>query len=269
MCGYAGAVRKKRLIMLLKCYADDSGNSEQKEAPDGGLFVIAGYMMSEERWEDFAERWDAQLKRDYPIEYLHMIEAEPRNGQFVGMPEEFRNRKLLDLALVIKECDPVPINVQLKWNNYVEIVKDKVPSKMDSPYAVLFFQLMRAVCDLQIDSNHYKNIGHLPGEWIFDKQGGEGLRCLDWYADLEARAPEPYKTMMANTPAFREDKYLAPLQAADMLAWHIRREICFPHEKRPILDIITPAGMFYREIGPDQLNQYVKLSARVDPTRLK
>jgi len=48
MCGYLKAVRGERLIMLVKCHADDSGNSEQKEAPDGGLFVAAGYVMSEE-----------------------------------------------------------------------------------------------------------------------------------------------------------------------------------------------------------------------------
>jgi hypothetical protein len=224
--------------------------------------------MSEERWEDFADQWDKQLKRDFPIGYCHMIDAENGNGEFAGMREEFRKRKVLDLATVIRKCDPVPINVQMKWKDYVEVVSGNVPATMDSPYAILFFQLMRAVCDLQIESNHYKDFGHLPVEWVFDSDAPHALRCLKWYGDLAVRAPEPYRTMMANTPVFRDDKMLVPLQAADMLAWHVRREFQFPDEKRNILDTITPSGMFYREIGPLQLAEYVEMSKRVDPNRL-
>ena len=254
--------------MLLKCYADDSGNSRQNEAPDGGVFVVAGYLMSEERWEDFADHWEQQLKRDFPISYCHMIDAENGKGEFIGIREEFRERKILDLALVIRVCNPVPINVQMKWSDYESTVPGNVPEVMNSPYAILFYQLMRAVCDLQIDSNHYKNFGHLPVEWVFDSDAPHAFRCLKWYGDLAARAPEPYRTMMANTPVFRDDKTLAPLQAADMLAWHIRREIQFPTEERKILDTITPDGMFYREVGKKQLAEYVELCKRVDPASI-
>lgn len=267
MCGVPRAIRGKRLTMLLKCFADDSGNSEQKGIPDRGLFVLAGYLMSEQRWEDFAERWYAQLKRDHPIDYFHMADAESGTGEFVGMREEFRRRKVKDLALVIRECNPVAIACQTTWKDYSEIVRGNVPEKMDSPYPILFFQLMKLVADMQLEFNALRDFGYLPPEYVFDEQGAVGLKALSWYGPLADKVPEPYRTMMSNTPIFKNDKDVMPLQAADMLAWHLRRMHQFPEEERATLALMTDPeeGIMVRIIDPKALRQYVELTKRVDP----
>src|SRR5579862_6699897 len=100
MTGYARSVRERRWLVMLKCYVDDSGSDPQSN----GVFVLAGYLMEEARWEDFAEKWDVQLKRDFPVDYCRMADAESGDRAFAGINSIFRKRKVRDLATVIHEC---------------------------------------------------------------------------------------------------------------------------------------------------------------------
>lgn len=263
MVGYSHVVRSHRQIAMLKCYMDDSGSDEQPS----GVFILAGYVMEELRWEDFAEKWDAQLKRDPPIDYFRMADAESGGGEFEGIDSPFRKMKVRDLALVIQSCYPTPLAVRLRWDQYNDIVKGNVPKEFENPYAILFFQTMRGNCELQIKFNNLYGslpmppgveIGLKPVEFIFDEQGAiTEAQCLDWYFKLRDKLPEPHRTMVGNTPRFLDDRKINPLQAADMLAWHLRRDFQFPNEKRETLGIITPPGIWERDIVEEDLREIV------------
>lgn len=265
MIGYASAVREQRWLVMLKCYMDDSGSDEQPN----GVSVLAGYLMEELRWEDFAEKWDAQLKRNPAIKYCRMHDAEGGLGEFEEIDSVFRRMKVRDLALVTQLCCPTPIAVRLRWEQYRDIVKGKVRKELENPYAILFFQAMRGVCELQIKFNNIfadgsvprpldVEIGLKPVEFIFDNQGTiTEAQCLDWYFKLRDRLPEPHRSMVRNTPRFLDDRDINPLQAADMVAWHLRREVQFPNEKREVLGIITPLGTWERDIVEEDLQAIV------------
>jgi hypothetical protein len=100
--------------------------------------------------------------------------------------------------------------------------------------------------------------GMQPVDFIFDDQGIAGLKCLDWYGALREKVGEPHRTMIANTPMFKNDRLLNPLQAADMLAWHIRRQHQFPDEDRSwVFERLNPTGVFQYEITRKQLSDIV------------
>ncbi|MGA7831733.1 MAG: DUF3800 domain-containing protein [Terracidiphilus sp.] len=221
---------------MLKCYADDSGSHRGE---DSNLFVLAGYLLEEERWEQFSEDWDTQLKRDFPVEFFHMTDAESGDGKFEGIASEFRRRKVKDLALLIAGYQPIPIAVSLDKRDYNLIFKGIAPQERDNPYALLLFQLMRGIAEFQKRRKQISGCECEPVEFIFDNQGPEELVTLSWYAGLVDAVPEPFKTIMANTPVFRSDRDFLPLQAADMLAWHVRRDFERPSEKRETLGLIT------------------------------
>ncbi len=221
---------------MLKCYADDSGSHK---GDDSNLFVLAGYLMEEERWESFAEQWDIQLKRDFPVQFFHMTDAEYGDGEFEGMDLVFRERKIKDLALVIADNQPTPIAVSLDKREYDSIVKGVASKERDNPYALLLFQLMRGIAEFQKWREQIHGREPEPVEFVFDNQGPEELKALSWYAGLVEAVPEPYKTIMANTPVFRNDRDILPLQAADMLAWHVRRGTERPDEEREAVGLIT------------------------------
>ena len=280
MVGYSRAERERRWLVMLKYFADDSGSHTSQN----GLYVLAGYLMEERRWEDFADLWDAQLKRPnfFPIKYCRMTNALEGDGPFVGIREEFRKRKVSDLAGVINECHPTAIGCTMSWKNYNSIVKGNVDPRLDNPYAILFFQVMKGVAELQIKFNDEVpeeikkeieretgvEIAIKPVEFIFDDQGPAGDQCLRWWGSLRAKVGV-HSTVIGNTPQFKDDRLLLPLQAADMLAWHIRREFEYPHENRKdVFDLINPAGVWVREIGEDSLRQVVEAFKRVDPSSI-
>lgn len=248
---------------MLKCYVDDSGSDERP----GGLFVLAGYIMEEARWEAFAEDWHSRLHNTPAIDYFHMADAEAAEGLFLNMRYDDREFKVRSLANVIQRANPIAIEARMGWDDYLDIVDGKVDPRLNNPYAFLFFKILGTVSQIQIEIDEaYKRSGQSNPygmqtvDFIFDEQGDAGLKCLDWYGELKKRVPEPHKTMIANTPMFKDDRLLNPLQAADMLAWHIRRQHQFPNEDRKwVFERINPDGVFQYEIDRDQLIKTVHI----------
>ncbi len=267
---------------MLKFFADDSGSNTNSK----GVFVLYGYLMEEPRWEDFAERWDAQLKRPdfFPIDYFRMADAHAGDGAFAGVDAIFRKRKVKDLAEVIRDCNPVPIGCKLSWESYHKIVKGNVHPTLDNPYAILFFQVLRNVTEIQrnivenlpveikeqILREHQTEISIKPVDFIFDDQGPAGMKCLQWFGELRSRFQEPHRTVLSNTPQFKDDRDVVPLQAADMLAWHIRRDYEFPGEdRREIFALISQDDVWEREITDEMLHALVDaFNNRVDLSKL-
>jgi hypothetical protein len=256
---------------MLKCFVDDSGSSAEND----GIFVLAGYVMEEPRWVDFAERWDAQLKRPYAVEYCHMTDAESGDGPFVGIDRIHRNRKVLDLAGAIYKANPTPLFCAMRWKDYENHIKGQVDPRVDNPYAVLFFKILAINAELQKkmttllpqEMKDLHGIAIKPVDFIFDDQGPAGLKCLDWYSGLRDRMQGPDRIVISNTPQFKDDRDMTPLQAADMLAWHIRRHYTHPEEDRKnIFDLIAPSGIWSYEVSANELAEIAyAFKTRVDP----
>jgi Protein of unknown function (DUF3800) len=258
MCAYAPRVRRGRVLAMLKCYSDESGCHE---GDDSNLFVLAGYLLEEINWEHFAEEWDAQLARDFPIDFFHMADAEYGDGVFAGIREEFRQRKVKDLAEVIWRYRPVPVAVSLDKRDYDRIVRGAVRPDCDSPYALLLYQLMRGICEFQKRRATVHGRECEPVEFVFDRQLPEEFRVLSWYEGLCEVVPEPIRTILSNTPVFRDDRKILPLQAADMLAWHVRREVEFPAEERSLLGMITVGApaQWRGRLGVDVMHEWRRM----------
>jgi hypothetical protein len=254
--------------ILFKTHIDDSGNTDHRS--DGTHFVLAGYLLPVKHWESFADVWAYQLAQPPQVKCFKMRQCESgKEGYFAGMAEEFRLCKLRDMAKVIAHFAPMAFTTHLRHDEYKAIVAGKVHPKLDSPYAILFYQIIRLVHEWQIDGNK-KNpaMGFHPVDFVFDEQGQVGTRALRWYPALKANVREPYKRMFGALPEFKDDCLVVPLQAADILAWHIRRRLEFPEEDRPILDQISEHHAGF-EIDAESLHDFVELTKRVDPQTLE
>jgi hypothetical protein len=63
-----------------------------------------------------------------------------------------------------------------------------------------------------------------------------------WYEAIkECQKPE-IKALMGSAPIFQDDEKVLPLQAADMIAWHLRRrrESRNAAENREVMEILSP-----------------------------
>jgi len=255
------------MLQLLKAHIDDSGNSDHGE--DGSHFVLAGYVLPVPDWEAFADVWAYQLTQQPTIRCFKMRDAESGDGYFDGISPEFRRCKLLDMARVISHFKPMAVGCHLNWNDYKAVVAGRVHPKLDSPYAILFYQVMRLVHEWQIEYNtRHPGKGYHPVDFVFDDQGKVGIRALQWYEPLKSNMREPYKQMMGGLPEFKDDEVVVPLQAADILAWHVRRKLECPEELRPIFSQIAE-HYSELEINLENLSDYVELTKRVDPKELE
>lgn len=206
-CGYSTQMRARKVLVVLQAFIDDSGSDKR---PDKRL-VLAGYIQTAEAWSSFSEDWAAVLASEPPLKSLHMT------GGFHGFTKLARERKIDALVSVLEKYRPISIECAVSKRDYVELLQDVVPYDIRHPYFPCFVGILQCVAKA-IEAEGL----HGPVDLIFDMQGNVGQAAALWYVPLKHSDPLLARTL-GGPPIFRSDDDVLPLQAADMLAWHVRK----------------------------------------------
>lgn len=214
VCGFPEPRRSKRLMLML-AYVDGSGTMN-----DSPAYVMAGYLGSAEAWEAFSGDWKAALDHPKAIEYFKMSEAWARRGEFAGWEEGLRDARLKLLSPIINRHAFSALIFVASTDGWKKHVVGKLNERYhDRPYFFAFHSIM-SLAVKYLDSKGIKE----KVDFVFDEEGGESMRLMlesfDGWADV---APTHLKEYIGSRPIFRNEKEVLPLQAADMLAWHVRR----------------------------------------------
>lgn len=201
--------------MILQAYVDDSASDDGERR----LF-LAGYINTADKWELFSEAWAEELKRAPSIDYLKMREANRLHGQFRGWLAEDRDEKLRDLSRIIRHFQPASIHASVSRSEVERIIKPVAPYGFSSPY---FYCFQAVMIPLAISQYKARQDVKVPVDFIFDNQEGLGEDVKTLYKAIREEQPRHIRNLLSLEPVFRDDKQVLPLQAADMLAWHIRR----------------------------------------------
>jgi hypothetical protein len=94
------------------------------------------------------------------------------------------------------------------------------PRPMQDPYFLLLFDLIAQLARNQERLSLTDKI-----DLIFDEQLGKKDLIVGAWDRFKKMAPAPFRTIMGDTPSFKDDKNALPLQAADLYAWWIRRHL--------------------------------------------
>jgi hypothetical protein len=201
---------------VLQGYVDDSG-SDGQHAP----FILAAYILPAEKWAYFSDDWREELNREPRIEYFKMREAAWRDKQFAGIPEEFVKGKINGLLKVIATHGPDGVYTQLDWRDYRDILEPEMPDgPMKHPYQTLFPGIFDAIMFYERRKGVFPEVIDLD----FDEQGSLGDFARLCYPFMKAKCSADVQSMLGRTPTMLDDKKVMPLQAADLLAWNLRRE---------------------------------------------
>jgi len=217
---------------VIRTYIDDSWSAE-----DDNILLLAGYAQKVPVWAAFSDAWKAELSKEPAIEYCKMSEAESRKEQFEGWSERKRDKKLADLARVIVEYDPWSIECFVSQKQYKEILEPVIAYDLRGPYMPCFHGIIVSL------ARYHASTGiTLPTDFIFDEQGKIGAEAVLWYEEIKANQKPEIRALMGSTPEFKDDKKVLPLQAADMIAWHLRRrkENHNARENREVMEIPSP-----------------------------
>lgn len=191
---------------------DDSA-SEQGDK----RFFIAGYIARADVWEDFSKAWAIELAFGTPISYLKMSEAKASRGEFKGWTMKQRKRKLARLNRVIEHFQPMSFHSSMARDAVFERYKRAAPRGLSSPHFLCGFAAVSGM------ARHFANAPESCSvEFIFDTQAGVDVDTDLFFEEMVKRVPKG-RSVIARKPKFVDDKASAPLQAADLLAWHLRR----------------------------------------------
>ncbi|HEV7264157.1 MAG TPA: DUF3800 domain-containing protein [Falsiroseomonas sp.] len=204
--------RRRRLLLVLHVYIDDSG---QTEPP---VFVLAGYVARAERWAEFSDAWKAALAGPPALDYFKMHEAFKREGQFKGWTVEARDKRLRLLAGIIREHVLASVAVTVRHEDYRTALKGVVDPFLDRPYFVLYHTIMFRLLQWELENGIDE-----PVDFIFDEQMHDSDEVQAGFSKLLEALPPEMRKRFGQRPTHRNDKDVVPLQAADMLAWHVRR----------------------------------------------
>jgi hypothetical protein len=220
-------------MVALQAFVDDSA----AETGDRRLF-LAGYIGTAIQWIAFSYAWDVELRKPPAIGYLKMSEAAGLDGQFKGWNASDRDAKVLALAQIVRAYGPWFVYCSVSRAEYARILAPVAPWPLKNPYFDCFWGVIHTAARYQAE---FAPDGP-PIDFIFDEQGGTGLEAVMWYGWLKEDQDPAIRRALGATPVFRDDKEVAALQAADMLAWHLRRGHERPEETLPIKALLMTEG---------------------------
>ncbi|MBL8804426.1 MAG: hypothetical protein JNN27_20690 [Planctomycetes bacterium] len=242
----------RRVTQLLHAYLDDTGKD-----PKADRWAIAGYVGMAHHFSELIERWHKLLDGPPWLQYWHTntarntdrrhADGRPKNGGYskeLNLSREYLEGLELRLAelLVEKSRDIVAVSIELDKSLYKRVVEGAVSphsrfnlhpavrEAIGSPFYVMFHHMLICIHIIA------KRMGSgIDGTQIFmeDAEGEEwqdqvciALRGFRRMANADLRKSISQVTFAPGKGRVN----VAPLQAADLYAWHLRRKAMFPEE---------------------------------------
>lgn len=199
---------------MLRAYIDDSISSASERR-----LVLAALIQSDATWATFAADWCRALAAPPAIAYLKMAEAQNRRDQFKGFSEKERNRKLHALADVVARHAPWGFHASVSTRDYRELIEPVAPYPMRTPYFLLFYAIVFGIARM-----HEALAVNEPCSFVFDNYSGLDKKTLPVLNDMIATSGGNWGGRISGRVQFADDKEEVAIQAADMLAWLIRRQ---------------------------------------------
>lgn len=202
-------------MMDLSAYFDDSGS----ETGDRDL-VFAGLVNSEDAWGQFATAWREALAEAPSIFYLKMAEANGLRGQFATWTRQARDKKLEALTEVMHRFRPMwTFSFSVSRAEYDSHVSPVASRGLATPYFATTFGATSMV------ARYLASEGiTTPVSFVFDEQNGVSADVALFFDYMIENLDPPSRALIKMPISYGNDMSDLPLQAADMLAWHIRRQ---------------------------------------------
>jgi Protein of unknown function (DUF3800) len=210
---------------MLQAYIDDS----KQDTP--GLYVLAGYVADESKWLDFDREWKEVLAGPPRLHHLKtsdIFQTRNRKSVFWGWSREEVDARVLRLAIAVNKHVLASIQTAIRKEDFANILGG-LPSddpSMNRPYPFLFFSIVQGLVS-RLDSLGVSD----KVEFCFDIQPDEKMQTLRRVFEIAKPMYQGWLgKRIAGEPRFEDDEEVTPLQAADLMAWHFRKNLA-EHEQ--------------------------------------
>lgn len=197
---------------MLQAFVDESGNG----APD--YFVMAGYVSTTEMWLTFINDWQRLLDlNDHPhrpMTRLKMSQMTHDRGlrraeMFYRVIEE---NVLSAFSVTIDVAGMRKALNEFKWPDWV-VEREK----LSNPYYFAFQAIADGLAQVQ---GYFKLLE--PVDFVFDEATTK-VPCIEGWDLIKTNSSPDVARYLGDTPIFRREEDLLPLQAADLYAYWVRK----------------------------------------------
>ena len=204
-----------KLVAMFKVYLDESADAKKER-----IFVIAGWLGSVETWEQFIPKWHDRISRE-GLRSFHMTDCEARRQEFKGWSVERKNDLVVDLINIINATEITGFASGVVMPDFKRIVANHPTMRRfaysSDPYFLIFTKCAHDICG---------SISGLPASeevaFVFDEQETIADKMVEYFRRIKhGTVMKCRRRLRSITFASRENEM--PLQAADMLAYEVRK----------------------------------------------
>lgn len=194
--------------MVMQAFIDDSADRTADQ-----VLVMAGYIASVETWAAFSAEWDDYLR-------VLGIDAFKMSSDLGPSTDPDRWLKYGHLYRIIERHLSSGVAVAIEVDPLKRVVSELgLPDHLLNPYVLGYRSLLEGTAQYQGDLGIEE-----PIDFVFDERPEtEKQSVRSGLEILKQREKLGYRHRFGVEPRFEKDEFFPPLQAADMLAWIVRR----------------------------------------------
>jgi hypothetical protein len=211
-------------ISVLAYYGDDSGSASRD-----GVFAVGGYLAESPTWfYDLEIPWNEVLNEAPRIKYFKGFECQKLTGQFEGFERDEADAKLDSLVdVIVPSIASARVHEYgsvIRWDDYNRCITGKLRKAFPNPYFFCFHGLVDLISRAYLEATETPA---RPVAYVFDHQSNLESKAYEHYWLVYRHASDGAKRTMGSI-SFADDRGCPPLQMADLIAWHVRRDFLNP-----------------------------------------
>jgi hypothetical protein len=234
-----------REVFAVNCYLDESATdgSTPQAVVAGVLFSRDGFLNFDREWRETVNARVTSLKCLYPphpeqrspkpSSALHIAEFGP-TGELSRVPAVEASSIFAAAARIINKHKLFSIAATIGHEEYRKFLDPEIKGKM-GVYGLCYILSVYENHELAVQNNYRENIG-----FILDAGNPHAPQVFEAHsAILNWQKSEP---LNAGSITFDDDNNVTALQAADVVAWSVRRRLVgetFSHGRKPLRRIFN------------------------------
>jgi len=215
------------LVVLTQVYLDESGIGG-----DTGHVVLAGYQATKAVWLEFWLEWQRALAEAPAIGSLHTRDANRLRGDFDGLAPGDRDAKLERLVDVIRDHGLVGRAAHVRIEHYELCLRGVLQPEVDHPLYPAFLLAMAS------NMSAMWRLGSRRLDVCFDNHERHAPLMAFAWDSMRVQVAERLRHLLGTAQIASGAVDFPPIQAADLLAWHVHRSLTRPDEDRPIFAML-------------------------------
>jgi hypothetical protein len=230
---------------MVRAFFDDSGIGQSP------VYCLAGLVSNAAVWAEFSNEWSTTLKSPPSLNYWKTTHAISFRGQFTRWDREDRDQKLREFIEIISKYPVVPFAFTVNHGDWIDVFGGH---ERLTPYAYMLMTVYRSLGEILAENG----LSNEPVDFIFDNQPERISEITRNWSSFVDSAPSHYGGTLKNFPIFENEKKVLPLQAADLVAWYVRKQEIHHYQGTPFRDNLFDDKRLFHALGDKQALLVIK-----------